>query len=224
MRVSRYFALAVLISAPGMQVLGDDSKGTNATDPAPSSPTSTAVESLHTAASLVRYGDANKDAFSLITAARIMQQVGSSPSRAEAVQPSPGENKPNTLSIDAVLVRARQYASGRPDLLGLADDVAKSRSRGAADGPGFRTTVVNRRATDTFRVVFTKGEPATVAVSGDRDSDLDLYVLDENGSQICKDDDYTDQMICRWTPRWTGQFTIRIVNRGIANRYTIVHN
>jgi hypothetical protein len=48
-------------------------------------------------------------------------------------------------------------------------------------------------------------------------------VLDENGNQVYKDDDTTDDMIYRWTPKWTGQFTIRVKNLGIANEYTIVH-
>jgi hypothetical protein len=31
-------------------------------------------------------------------------------------------------------------------------------------------------------------------------------------------------MVCGWTPRYTGPFTIRVRNLGVANEYRIVHN
>ena len=48
---------------------------------------------------------------------------------------------------------------------------------------------------------------------------------DENGYLITKDDDHTDYCICTWTPKWTGKFIIRIVNRGsVYNAYTLRTN
>jgi hypothetical protein len=77
---------------------------------------------------------------------------------------------------------------------------------------------------DTFKVRFRGDEPARIAVSGDGDSDLDLYVYDENGNLVCSDTDDSDDMYCGWTPSWTGTFTVRIKNRGAANRYKLVTN
>ena len=138
-------------------------------------------------------------------------------------QPLPSPNK-EKASVDAILARAKQYAGSRADLVALASDVAASGSRGATGGPGRKTTVVSRGTTDVYRVNFRGGEPALVLVSGDGDSDLDLFILDENGNRVCKDDDTTDDMLCRWTPKWSGQFTIRVKNLGMANQYTVVHN
>jgi hypothetical protein len=53
----------------------------------------------------------------------------------------------------------------------------------------------------------------------------DLYVYDENGNQVAADDDLTDECFVSWVPRWTGVFTIRIVNRGsVYNRYRLTTN
>jgi len=78
---------------------------------------------------------------------------------------------------------------------------------------------------DSFRVTFRRAESARVAVTGDGSSDLDLYVYDANGNQVAKDDDYSDDCLAVWMPRWTGAFTIVVVNRGSNyNQYAICTN
>jgi hypothetical protein len=96
---------------------------------------------------------------------------------------------------------------------------------GAVGGPKGRKAVVRAFATDTYVVRFVGGELAMVGVEGDGDTDLDLYVYDETGKLVVADEDDTDLCLVRWTPRWTGTFTIRVVNRGAgSNRYTILTN
>lgn len=212
---------ASLLSASAM---ANTAKGSNMGESTATTASSTAVDNLHTAMTLVRYGDANKDAFALIAAARIMKQVGSSPSTAEVVTASAGEKKADRASVDSILSRAKDYAQGRQDLIAMIDDVAKTGSRGAVGGPGRKTTVVARGTNDVYRITFRGGERATVVASGDGDSDLDLHVFDENGREICNDVDATDQLVCSWTPRWTGSFLVQIRNLGISNQYTLLHN
>jgi hypothetical protein len=78
------------------------------------------------------------------------------------------------------------------------------------------------RDTDRFTAVFQGGQTAIVVVKGDGDTDLDLYIFDEYGNKITEDSDYTDECVVRFTPRWTGQFTIAVVNRGnVYNEYTL---
>jgi hypothetical protein len=190
------------------------------------SESASAVEAVAAAEGMVRYGDAAKDPLALIAAAKVLKNVGAKDSTAERVGGKAGDakNKPDTMSVEAILTRAKALANGRQDIVAMADDVAKEGVRGAVGGPNGTRTVVRGRDVDSFRVTFRGGEPARVYVRGDGDSDLDLFVYDHYGNRICTDDDATDEMICGWTPRETAPFTIRVRNLGVANEYMIRHN
>ena len=80
-------------------------------------------------------------------------------------------------------------------------------------------------STDTYTHKFKGGVEAIVIVSGDGDTDLDLYIYDEDGNLVDYDIDEIDTMVCRWTPRRTATYTIKIKNLGsIRNYYTIWTN
>jgi hypothetical protein len=109
-------------------------------------------------------------------------------------------------------------------VVGVAALLVGSTMVEAGPVPPKRPTVerVAAGATDVYTVTFRGGERATVTVRGDGDTDLDLYVYDENGNLIVKDDDHTDNCVVSFTPKWTGPFKIRVVNRGnVYNQYTI---
>ena len=75
--------------------------------------------------------------------------------------------------------------------------------------------------TDTWTYTFRANSEARVTVEGDGDTDLDLYIYDENNNLITSDDDGNG--ICTWTPKQTGTFKIKIVNRGnVYNRYHLM--
>lgn len=96
---------------------------------------------------------------------------------------------------------------------------------GAVGGPKQTRTRVQPGGTDVFTVAFRAGESARILLSGDGDTDLDLYIFDALGNLISKDDDRTDDCVAQWTPRWTGKFTIKVVNRGaVYNEYTLITN
>ena len=59
------------------------------------------------------------------------------------------------------------------------DDVTM---RGRTRGPARHTDVVSARGTDIYNLTFQGGESAVLSVLGDGDTDLDLYVYDENGT------------------------------------------
>jgi hypothetical protein len=189
------------------------------------SPATDAVASSATAVSLARYGDANKDPLALIVAARMLKQAGASESKATKTTASKeAKDKPDAYTAEAMIDRAKTLAAGRADIVALADDVAKSSARGAQGGPKIARSVVSSRTIDTWRVVFNGGEPAAAAISGDGDSDLDLFIYDENNNLICSSTSGGDDEFCRWYPRWTGVFYIRIRNTGIANQYVMRTN
>ncbi len=82
---------------------------------------------------------------------------------------------------------------------------------------------VNANSSDVYYFDFRGGYEARVTVIGDHDTDLDLYIYDENGNLIDSDIDNTDICVCTWTPRWTGRFKVKIVNRGsVYNNYRLM--
>jgi hypothetical protein len=87
----------------------------------------------------------------------------------------------------------------------------------AVGGPKFDNYTVAARSTITYRQCFHAGELAMVTVIGDGYTDLDLYVYDESGNLIASDTDDSDDCVVTWVPRWTGQFTIKVVNRGYTH-------
>jgi hypothetical protein len=79
---------------------------------------------------------------------------------------------------------------------------------------------VNANSSDTYTEYFVGGFVAGAYLSGDSDSDLDLYIYDSNGNMICRSETYGDDEYCVWTPSWTGMFKIVVKNRGnVYNRY-----
>lgn len=184
------------------------------------------------AADLSKYGYANKDALSLIQAARLSKQLGFTveerkKAENEEMRPAPeGDKKVGQVSLDPtkLLADAKAMAGDDGVLLALIDDV-NSNVRGTVGGPKYASSYVYAGDTDVYNVSFRGGEIAIVTVIGDGDTDLDLYVYDNNGNLIASDTDYSDDCVCTWTPRWTGNFRIKIVNRGrVYNSYLLRTN
>ena len=206
-------------------------KGSNAGATAKgSTEAAAAVETLALADQLALYGIRQNDPVAIIQAAKMKK--GLPPRVLEAKKASEGKGTKgadktsgNDLSADALLARADGMAAGNPTLAGLIKDARATKSRGATRGPTAHRDTVLAGNTDVYNVSFRGGEQAAVLVSGDGDTDLDLYVMDENGNAICSDTDTSDTMLCTWTPAWTGPFQIRIRNLGrVYNRYDMAIN
>ena len=139
-----------------------------------------------------------------------------------------GKNSNVSLDFDKILADARIFAEGDEPLLKLLAQIEednKASHRGAVNGPSKHYDSVNGNSTDTYNISFIADYLAEILVSGDGDTDLDLYVYDSNGNLIASDTDYTDDCYVSWVPRWTGKFIVRIVNRGpLYNRYVILTN
>ncbi len=221
--------VALAISATPMLAQAASGKGSNAdvAKATATSPSVQAVETVRTADALARYGDIKKDPMALIQAAKMKKEAGEQAltlTRKGAGEAGKKASKAADYSVDGMLARAKTLAAGRADIVALADDVAKSGARGAVGGPKSGRTVVKGGFTDQFVMKFEGGEPAAVQISGDGDSSLDLYVYDENSNRVCAAVGRGDDAICRWNPKWSGPFTVRVVNRGMANEYSIRTN
>jgi hypothetical protein len=178
-----------------------------------------------------KYGRAYKSPDALIFAASILKQIPSDKvlldKQIEGGQPDTVQknNKANQTA-DIFLKEARTLAKKDRNLIGRINTVSKMiPDRGALGGPKRASTEVKAYATDVITVRFKGGENAVIAVSGDGDTDLDLYVYDENGNLVGADTNGLDDCKVRFFPKWTGTFKIKVKNLGnVYNRYLLVTN
>ena len=175
---------------------------------------------VQVAAELSKYGYAHSDALSLIQAARMAKQAGMTQEAREKAETQGGQADQGAKSGKVCLDPAQLLADAKE--LAKNDGVLHART---AQVKNNAVSSVNAHGTDVYRVNFRAGETGIVTVVGDGDTDLDLYVYDQNGNLIDKDVDYTDNCVCTFVPRWTGLFVIKIVNRGsVYNRYVLRTN
>jgi hypothetical protein len=201
--------------------------------PSSSQPSSTGLSAIQTANNLAKYGYSNYSASALIAAAEILNQVqtqslGASPATEGGEGTSDAKTGKPEFTPANLLADAKKYAAGDSTLLAWATKVESGigrQTRGAVGGPRQGLHAVNSKSTDSFQLAFTAGRLAEIVVSGDGDTDLDLYVYDANGNLITYSEDYSDDCYVSWVPKWTGAYTIKIVNRGrVYNRYVIATN
>ncbi len=194
------------------------------------------ISAIRTANDLAKYGYEVESASALIEAANILAGV---PTQALDAQVEQGETNADevakgqvkSLCPQELLATAKEYAGDDATLLAMAQKVENKLAavaegaRGAVGGAKYAYGAVSARSYTYYDAKFWANELAEVVVSGDGDTDLDLYVYDQNGNLIASDVDYTDDCYVRFYPRWTGLFRIKIVNRGgVYNNYVIATN
>lgn len=192
------------------------------------------VEPLALAFQLAAYGYEVSSPLALIEAADIIASTPVQESDAVLDQREGGEEEKadnQRFAPAKLLQEARELADENEHLLALADLTARKleapteETRGALGGPKQFVDRVNAHSWVQYYCDFAGGYFAEVAVIGDGDTDLDLYVYDQNYNLIASDTDYTDRCYVSFTPAWTGRFYIKIVNRGnVYNRFTLLTN
>lgn len=80
---------------------------------------------------------------------------------------------------------------------------------------------VPEKGIKTHEFQFKKGIPLVISVTGDGESDLDMFVLDKKGVEVVKDASYNIHPIVTFTPTKTQLYTLKITNSGIINCYTL---
>lgn len=93
--------------------------------------------------------------------------------------------------------------------------------RGAQEWQG----LVPPRDIRSVELILRSDETSVIQVRGDGDTDLDCFLFDGNGNEVDRDDDNTDTCLLRVTPKWTGSFSVRIINNGrISNKARLLTN
>ena len=185
------------------------------------------VTYLRVSGELARLASESKDAILMLAAARLETLATTNESSRDKTSDGDnteaGKKKPEKANLYAL---AKQFAGTNTRLQSIIEaSKASGKTKGARHGAIVTYERVLARSSDYYAIKFNGGETARVLVSGDGDTDLDLYVYDENGNMICSDVDSTDQTFCVWTPNWTGTFRIKIKNLGsVYNEYSLVAN
>jgi hypothetical protein len=237
-------AFAIAFGTAGSIAQTQDAKqGPNqATDKGKDSGAS-AVGRTSQATELVTYARQNQSAVAMLTAVQMLRAARVTEAKdrpgtkateaAKGATPTDGKKaNPTEATLDSVklLNEAKGWAKGNAQLTALIDaELAKPAAQGgtlgATGGPNRHVDRVRAFDTDVYRISFRGGELAHIDVVGDGDTDLDVYVYDENGNLIDRDTDYDDRPCVMWTPRWTGTFIIKIQNLGrVYNQYTLFTN
>ena len=195
---------------------------------------SQSLSAFRLASDLVKYGYAQQSALSLAEALQIINENPTQPLKAERegenadTSKSEGKNGIASLDYEKILADAKVMAEGDETitkLLSQIEENGKVNHRGAVNGPSRHYDTLGGNRVHTYQISFIADYLAEIAVSGDGDTDLDLYVYDSNGNLIASDTSYSDDCYVSWVPRWTGRFIVKVVNRGpLYNRYVILTN
>lgn len=222
--------LALLLTPaalPGQEKEGPNAEGAVGLE----SPAVVAIEDVALANHLARFGMINQRPEALVLAADILLQAGAQELDVEKEhrgegddeQPAEGEGE---ITPSRLVALAREMAEPGSAALQMIENLEERPvERGARGGPRTANDCVLARSTDLYTITFRGGEDAVVSVIGDGDTDLDVYVYDENGHLLVSDRGYSDRALVAWRPIWTGPFLIEIRNLGLVyNCYGLATN
>lgn len=227
--VSAVVAIFSLLTGMGRSSAATAQERANRDPAADKKSASAGMNYLRLAGELAHVGVEMQDAVLLVAAARLeAMTTGESVDRELASRRAGTESEGggNTVPMDLYSLAA-SYGDRNEAVRML---IAEGRSLGsaralAAGGPKVSRASVLAGTTDVYRVTFLGGSLAEVALTGDGDTDLDLFIYDEHGSLVCDDIGRTDDAYCSWVPRWTGLFRIHVENLGdVYNTYRLATN
>ena len=185
---------------------------------------------LMVSSELAQIAEDSRDAILMLAAARleamaVTEEETRSKTSEGGTEGATAEPKPEDADLYTL---AAEFAGTNEQLHAVIEDSRSSSmaaSRGRLGGPGDTTSSVLAYDTDVYQVEFRAGRLAEVGISGDGDTDLDLFIYDENGNRVCQDISFDDREYCSWTPRRTAPFRIEIENLGgVYNVYSLWTN
>jgi hypothetical protein len=222
-------ALALFATVGGAILAGGADAAQGAATKAPTK-TDNPVVKLMFAAQLAALGSERTDPLLTMAAASLAREVHVKQGGRNTPGASGAPASDAKLVDDAALfAQARRFAGERQDLLALISEAEQSGSRGVVETVEAISGRLGGRESRTLQFTFTGDADAAVGVSiptgqdAAAGADLDLYVHDQNGAAVCVSEGPGLPELCRWTPRRTGKFKIKIENRTkSAVDYTMV--
>jgi len=190
---------------------------------------------------LAIYGYKTKSALALTQAAELVISFGGKFQTLEPSQTEKGKGVSDTIKIkhlpvveaNQLLKDARRFANGNVNIIAIIDKLeedlvklqAKPVTKGGLHGQLRLEGRVYGKSNNTYHLTMIGKEVAEIALVGDGDTDLDLYMYDEYGNLIIADEDNSDRCYVSFTPAWTGTFKVVVKNRGnFTNDYVLMTN
>lgn len=229
LRVSAVVAAFALLTGMGQSFAATVQERPNRDLAADKKSGSAGMNYLRLAGELAHVGVEMQDAVLLVAAARLeAMTAGENVDRELASRRAGAESEGSGDTVPVDLYSLAASYGDRDEAVRMLIAEGRSLASGralAAGGPKVSRAAVLAGTTDVYRVTFIGGSLAEVALTGDGDTDLDLFVYDEHGSLVCDDVGRTDDAYCAWVPRWTGLFRIHVENLGnVYNRYRLATN
>ncbi len=228
MQLKSLFTILATTALCTLAAQAQDKTGTNI-DPAGTG-TRGGVATLALAQDLYALGVANKDALTVLTAAKLTASVDVKPVEQKKTTEgteTAGQEDGTDAPVDAatMMATAKELAGEDDVLAGLIEDAEAEGARGRVGGASSTLSRLPAGRTDVWEIPFYGNSYAEIAVLGDGDADLDVVVADENGNTICYDVSWSDKVYCDFSPAWNGYFYVTVENTGSKrNSYYIVTN
>jgi hypothetical protein len=227
--LSALLVLCLAATAPAA-----DQQGENISDQeVPMTEAATAVANNALAAQLADHARQTQSPMALAVAAQMLATyavedapMAKTDESGAAVPSVPGEQEPDAQALfaEAVAMAKEQQNVVLADLIDKQAQ-ASGQTRGRVRGTVRHVDVVRGNSRDVYRVTFRGGTPAVVTARSTRRENIDLYIYDQNNRLIRRATSYGGAPISRWTPKWTGQYSVQVVNRTGRNvNYTLVTN
>lgn len=184
---------------------------------------------LTLAGQLVNYGYENQDPLSLIQAVKIYQNLNAKEAT-DSQKPTTIEEETTRSGLSKaeqpkrnekqLLADAATFAKGDANILALIEQ-NKNVKRDPVGGPILRYFRIPARSTQEWSVTLRGGTTTIIEVSGDGDTDLDLYVY-EGSRLVCSDTRAGDDCIVSVDAYSTCTVTVKVKNLGyVYNDYVI---
>ena len=176
---------------------------------------------------LYALGQANKDALTVLNAARLTASVTllDTPRAHETSGNSALITAPDPITAAQMFDTAAALATANDALLDLVDASRREASFAPLTAAVSSTSSLEGGQTDTWQVPFFGASLAELAILGDGASNLDLKIMDENANPVCQDIGPSDTAYCSFYPTRNGMFLITVINTGSgANTYVLLTN
>ncbi len=226
--LSAALATTALI-ALGAPAFAQDKTGPNVDTAASGAPGGAATFAL--AQELYQLGLTNKDALTVLTAAKLAASVElkdgpeiSKETKGEAIEEE-ADVADGPVDAAMMFASAKELGVGDDAILGLIADAETEGARGRVGGSVRYLSRLPGGNTDVWEIPFYGNSYAEVAIIGDGDSNLDALITDEGGNTICYDVSYSDKVTCSFVPAWNGFFYVTVQNQGRKrNSYYLLTN